>query len=165
MFNNCLKTPSCMSLKFYKNGMIVQDGPLRSYEDPATTSFLKDILDGYFPSELQEAYPEGVPFKVKHGFLRCDERRGKGSIFGLLIYLVIRWKITGANCSWTHPSFLAKVTDWEKRALPITRSSLDLVDPLPLTREWLVVAPLPEIIWLISIPTRNSCPPQLGTNN
>lgn len=88
-----------MSLKFYKNGMIVQDGPLRSYEDPATTSFLKDILDGYFPSELQEAYPEGVPFKVKHGFLHCDERRGKESIFGLLIYLVIRWKITGANCS------------------------------------------------------------------
>lgn len=87
-----------MSLKFYKNGMIVQDGPLRSYEDPATTSFLKDILDGYFPSELQEAYPEGVPFKVKHQFLRCDERRGKGNIV-LLIYFVIRWKITGANCS------------------------------------------------------------------
>lgn len=66
-----------MSLKFYKNGMIVQDGPLRSYEDPATTSFLKDILDGYFPSELQEAYPEGVPFKVKHGFyvvMKGEER-------------------------------------------------------------------------------------------
>lgn len=87
-----------MSLKFYKNGMIVQDGPLRSYEDPATTSFLKDILDGYFPSELQEAYPEGVPFKVKHQFLRCDKRRGKRNIV-LLIYFVIRWKITGANCS------------------------------------------------------------------
>ncbi|CAL7934353.1 unnamed protein product [Xylocopa violacea] len=59
------KTPSCMSLKFYKNGMIVQDGPLRSYNDPATVSFLRDILDGYFPSELQHAYPEGVPFKVE----------------------------------------------------------------------------------------------------
>ncbi|XP_076239681.1 uncharacterized protein LOC143182528 [Calliopsis andreniformis] len=59
------KTPSCMSLKFYKNGMIVQDGPLRSYDDPMTMSFLRDILDGYFPSELQQAYPNGVPFKVK----------------------------------------------------------------------------------------------------
>lgn len=57
-----------MSLKFYKNGMIVQDGPLRSYNDPTTLSFLRDILDGYFPSELQEAYPEGVPFKVKFQF-------------------------------------------------------------------------------------------------
>lgn len=73
-FNYRLKTPSCMSLKFYKNGIIVQDGPLRSYEDPATTSFLKDILDGYFPSELQEAYPEGVPFKVRrfsYQFFSC----------------------------------------------------------------------------------------------
>ncbi|CAK9795148.1 UBX domain-containing protein 11 [Anthophora quadrimaculata] len=59
------KTHSCMSLKFYKNGMIVQDGPLRTYEDPTTMSFLRDILDGYFPSELQETYPEGVPFKVE----------------------------------------------------------------------------------------------------
>ncbi|XP_043528951.1 UBX domain-containing protein 11-like isoform X2 [Frieseomelitta varia] len=59
------KTASCMSLKFYKNGMIVQDGPLRSYNDPTTLSFLRDIMDGYFPSELQEAYPEGVPFKVE----------------------------------------------------------------------------------------------------
>ncbi|XP_017765832.1 PREDICTED: uncharacterized protein LOC108554926 [Eufriesea mexicana] len=59
------KTHSCMSLKFYKNGMIVQDGLLRSYDDPVTISFLRDILDGYFPSELQEAYPEGVPFKVE----------------------------------------------------------------------------------------------------
>ncbi|XP_076672696.1 uncharacterized protein LOC143371425 [Andrena cerasifolii] len=58
------KTPSCMSLKFYKNGMTVQDGPLRPFDHPATVSFLRDILDGYFPSELQQAYPNGVPFKV-----------------------------------------------------------------------------------------------------
>ncbi|KAI4498291.1 hypothetical protein M0802_006777 [Mischocyttarus mexicanus] len=60
------KTPSCMSLKFYKNGMIVQGGPLRLYNDPKTTSFIRDILDGYFPSELQESYPNGVPFKVEN---------------------------------------------------------------------------------------------------
>ncbi|KAK2582766.1 hypothetical protein KPH14_005031 [Odynerus spinipes] len=54
-----------MSLKFYKNGMIVQGGPLRLYSDPKTTSFIRDILDGYFPSELQETYPNGVPFKVE----------------------------------------------------------------------------------------------------
>ncbi|XP_076628806.1 uncharacterized protein LOC143345504 [Colletes latitarsis] len=59
------KTPSCMSLKFYKNGMIVQDGILRPYDDPETVSFLRDILDGYFPSELQQTYPNGVPFKVE----------------------------------------------------------------------------------------------------
>lgn len=52
--------------------MIVQDGPLRSYDDPVSISFLRDILDGYFPSELQEAYPEGVPFKVKFQFKLCE---------------------------------------------------------------------------------------------
>ncbi|XP_047358298.1 uncharacterized protein LOC124952453 [Vespa velutina] len=59
------KTLPCISLKFFKNGMIVQDSPLRLYNDPKTTSFIRDILDGYFPSELQEAYPNGVPFKVE----------------------------------------------------------------------------------------------------
>ncbi|XP_015191325.1 PREDICTED: uncharacterized protein LOC107074419 isoform X2 [Polistes dominula] len=62
------KTQSCVSLKFYKNGMTVQGGPLRLYNDPKTTSFIRDILDGYFPSELQEAYPNGVPFKVIYFF-------------------------------------------------------------------------------------------------
>ncbi|XP_024938454.1 uncharacterized protein LOC107264985 isoform X2 [Cephus cinctus] len=59
------KTASCMCLKFYKNGMILQNGPLRSYSNPKTESFIRDIIDGYFPSELQQAYPNGVPFKVE----------------------------------------------------------------------------------------------------
>lgn len=58
------KSPSCMTLKFYKNGMIVKKGKLRSYNHPQTKSFIQDILDGYFPSELQRDYPNGVPFKV-----------------------------------------------------------------------------------------------------
>ncbi|CAL1678148.1 unnamed protein product [Lasius platythorax] len=59
------KTPSCMTLKFYKNGMIVKGGPLRSYDDPTASSFIRDILDGYFPSELQQGYPDGVPFIIE----------------------------------------------------------------------------------------------------
>lgn len=53
-----------MVLKFYKNGMSVNEGPLRSYNDPSAISFIRDILDGYFPSELQQKYPDGVPFMV-----------------------------------------------------------------------------------------------------
>ncbi|XP_032687011.1 uncharacterized protein LOC116851571 isoform X2 [Odontomachus brunneus] len=59
------KTSTCMALKFYKNGMTVQDGSLRSYNDPATSAFIRDILDGYFPSELQQEYPDGVPFMIE----------------------------------------------------------------------------------------------------
>ncbi|XP_071569941.1 uncharacterized protein [Temnothorax nylanderi] len=59
------KTPPCMTLKFYKNGMWVNGGPLRSYDDPSAISFIRDILDGYFPSELQQEYPDGVPFMIE----------------------------------------------------------------------------------------------------
>jgi len=53
-----------MALKFYKNGMSINGEPLRSYDDPTAISFIRDILDGYFPSELQQDYPDGVPFMV-----------------------------------------------------------------------------------------------------
>ncbi|KAG7199011.1 hypothetical protein KM043_013163 [Ampulex compressa] len=59
------KIPSCLSLKFYKNGMVVQEGSLRSYNDASAMSFIRDILDGYFPSELEETYPDGVPFEIE----------------------------------------------------------------------------------------------------
>ncbi|XP_077276347.1 uncharacterized protein LOC143905085 [Temnothorax americanus] len=59
------KTPPCMTLKFYKNGMCVNGEPLRSYNDPSAISFIRDILDGYFPSELQQEYPDGVPFMIE----------------------------------------------------------------------------------------------------
>ncbi|XP_036146420.1 uncharacterized protein LOC114254278 [Monomorium pharaonis] len=59
------KTPSCMILKFYKNGMSINEGPLRSYNNPTVISFIRDILDGYFPSELQQEYPDGVPFMIE----------------------------------------------------------------------------------------------------
>jgi len=46
--------------------MTVKEGPLRSYDNPITSSFIHDILDGYFPSELQQEFPDGVPFTVNH---------------------------------------------------------------------------------------------------
>ncbi|XP_043271901.1 uncharacterized protein [Venturia canescens] len=87
------KTPTCMCLRFYKNGMVVEDGKLRPYNDPNTVSFIRDILDGYFPSELQKSYPNGVPFKVEDhrtetyllgpmGFPGHGYRLGKQALMG-----------------------------------------------------------------------------------
>ncbi|XP_063985004.1 uncharacterized protein LOC135166578 [Diachasmimorpha longicaudata] len=73
------KSPSCMSLKFYRNGMIVQKGRLRPYTDPQTRSFIQDILDGYFPGELQRDYPNGVPFKVEDH--RTEMYLGEGGVY------------------------------------------------------------------------------------
>uniref|UniRef100_A0A8B9IRJ3 UBX domain-containing protein 11 n=1 Tax=Amazona collaria TaxID=241587 RepID=A0A8B9IRJ3_9PSIT len=41
------------------------NGPFRPYEDPSTQQCLQDIMDGYFPSELQMRYPDGIPLQVK----------------------------------------------------------------------------------------------------
>ncbi|XP_008071240.1 UBX domain-containing protein 11 isoform X2 [Carlito syrichta] len=51
-------------LKLYRNGIVMFDGPFRPFYDPSTQRCLRDILDGFFPSELQRLYPDGVPFKV-----------------------------------------------------------------------------------------------------
>ncbi|XP_060061575.1 UBX domain-containing protein 11 isoform X2 [Erinaceus europaeus] len=51
-------------LKLYRNGIIMFDGPFRPFYDPSTQRCLRDILDGFFPSELQRLYPDGGPFQV-----------------------------------------------------------------------------------------------------
>ncbi|XP_042296366.1 UBX domain-containing protein 11 isoform X2 [Sceloporus undulatus] len=59
-----LKQLDSIPLTFYQNGIVMFNGPFRSYEEPSTQQCLRDIMDGYFPSELQRRYPNGVPFQV-----------------------------------------------------------------------------------------------------
>ncbi|XP_036414369.1 UBX domain-containing protein 11 isoform X2 [Colossoma macropomum] len=51
-------------LWLYKNGIVMFNGPFRPYQDPSTQRCMQDLMDGYFPSELQEKFPEGVVFQV-----------------------------------------------------------------------------------------------------
>ncbi|OXB74786.1 UNVERIFIED_CONTAM: hypothetical protein H355_003673, partial [Colinus virginianus] len=55
-----LKRPEALPLTLYQNGIIMFDGPFHSYEEPSAQQCLQDIMDGYFPSELQARYPDGV---------------------------------------------------------------------------------------------------------
>ncbi|NWH58765.1 UBX11 protein, partial [Geococcyx californianus] len=55
-----LTQPEPLPLTLYRNGIVMFDGPFRPYEDPSTQQCLQDILDGYFPSELQMCYPDGI---------------------------------------------------------------------------------------------------------
>ena len=41
---------------------------------------LRDILDGFFPSELQRLYPDGVPFKV----MGCSQNHSLPPSVGIL---------------------------------------------------------------------------------
>ncbi|XP_056330626.1 UBX domain-containing protein 11 [Danio aesculapii] len=51
-------------LWLYKNGIVMFNGPFRSYQDPTTQECMQDLMDGFFPSELQERFPNGVPFQL-----------------------------------------------------------------------------------------------------
>jgi hypothetical protein len=48
----------------YANGLMLFAGPFRDFREPTTQMFLKDVHDGYFPYELKERFPDGVPFAV-----------------------------------------------------------------------------------------------------
>ncbi|MEQ2178302.1 hypothetical protein GOODEAATRI_012625 [Goodea atripinnis] len=51
-------------LRLYRNGIVMFDGPFRSYQEHSTQECMQDLMDGYFPSELQQRFPDGVPFEV-----------------------------------------------------------------------------------------------------
>ncbi|XP_047454347.1 UBX domain-containing protein 11 [Mugil cephalus] len=51
-------------LMLYRNGIVMFDGPFRSYQEQSTQECMQDLMDGYFPTELQERFPDGVPFEV-----------------------------------------------------------------------------------------------------
>ncbi|XP_049439865.1 UBX domain-containing protein 11 isoform X1 [Epinephelus fuscoguttatus] len=53
-----------IQLSLYSNGIVMFDGPFRSYQEHSTQRCMQDLMDGYFPSELQERFPDGVPFEV-----------------------------------------------------------------------------------------------------
>ena len=74
-----LKRVEPVNLTLYANGIFLFNGPFRSFSgkissllplmissfiDPSTQQFMHDILDGFFPSELQRRFPDGVPFNV-----------------------------------------------------------------------------------------------------
>ncbi|XP_068592011.1 UBX domain-containing protein 11 isoform X2 [Cebidichthys violaceus] len=53
-----------IQLGLYRNGIVMFEGPFRSYQEHSTQRCMQDLMDGYFPSELQERFPDGVPFEV-----------------------------------------------------------------------------------------------------
>ncbi|NWR42621.1 UBX11 protein, partial [Regulus satrapa] len=55
-----LRRPEPVPLMLYQDGLVVGQGSFRPYQHPATQQCLQDIMDGYFPSELQPLYPDGV---------------------------------------------------------------------------------------------------------
>ncbi|KAK3578076.1 hypothetical protein CHS0354_006725 [Potamilus streckersoni] len=59
-----LKMPDPVNLTLFANGIMLYSGPFRPFSDPLTQQCIQDLTDGYFPSELQNRYPDGIPFNV-----------------------------------------------------------------------------------------------------
>lgn len=53
-----------IKLTLFSNGIALYNGPFRSFDQSITKKFCIDIMDGYFPSELQDKYPDGVKFDL-----------------------------------------------------------------------------------------------------
>eukprot|EP00698_Gefionella_okellyi_P005319 TRINITY_DN1483_c0_g1_i3.p1 TRINITY_DN1483_c0_g1~~TRINITY_DN1483_c0_g1_i3.p1 ORF type:complete len:355 (-),score=95.35 TRINITY_DN1483_c0_g1_i3:691-1755(-) len=58
-----LKHVTPVRLAFYANGFMC-DGQFRSYDVTLNRAYVNDILDGYFPNEYKDTFPDGVPFEV-----------------------------------------------------------------------------------------------------
>ena len=56
--------PDTVPLTLYSNGIVLYRGPFRPFVDKETQACMQDIMDGYFPTELQTRYPDGIPFFV-----------------------------------------------------------------------------------------------------
>ena len=59
-----LRDPESVEVVLYEDGICVQRGVFRPYGWPLCTAFIDDVLDGYFPCEYRERYPNGVVLRV-----------------------------------------------------------------------------------------------------
>uniref|UniRef100_A0A3Q3GYC6 UBX domain-containing protein 11 n=1 Tax=Kryptolebias marmoratus TaxID=37003 RepID=A0A3Q3GYC6_KRYMA len=97
-----------VQLWLYSNGILMFNGPFRSYQEHSTQQCMQDIMDGYFPSELQDRFPDGVPFEVLViGFLSaCVEIHRRLTRDPLCRFTTADTRDLSSSCRGTH--FLAK---------------------------------------------------------
>lgn len=141
-------------LSLYRDGIVMFDGPFRSYQEHSTQvsvmqrdatpplhtaasnlcsshlqQFVQDLMDGYFPSELQSRFPDGIPFEVLRP---CEEK------------IVAKCAILQLH------SFLSRFTTEETRSSPpglqfLVRDRLEILQtshqPLKPTLHFLSLSP------------------------
>lgn len=59
-----LEEAESVPLTVWKDGLMLWRGPFRPVASEEAQMFLRDVLDGFFPSELKERYADGVLFKL-----------------------------------------------------------------------------------------------------
>ena len=64
-FVHAAESVNSLKLTYYRNGLLINRGPFRHCESDSFHTFVRDIMDGYFPSELQADNPDGVIIDLK----------------------------------------------------------------------------------------------------
>ncbi|XP_039277460.1 UBX domain-containing protein 11-like isoform X3 [Nilaparvata lugens] len=82
-----LERCNSLSLTLYANGFSIEGCQFRHYWEPAAQQFIKDIVDGYYPSEFQARFPRGIVLNVDDKrtvhFNGCNQASFKGKGFRL----------------------------------------------------------------------------------
>ena len=58
------KPKEAVRICIYRNGVLVKNGPFRSFASASGQTFVRDVVDGYFPTEFKSSHPDGVPFDI-----------------------------------------------------------------------------------------------------
>ena len=53
-----------ISVTVYSDGIMLRRGPFRDIRSESYESFVRDVMDGFFPSELRDEFPDGVMFHL-----------------------------------------------------------------------------------------------------
>lgn len=53
-----------IDVSVYSDGIMIKRGPFRNSHSDSCRSFVRDIMDGFFPSEFRSEYPDGVMFRL-----------------------------------------------------------------------------------------------------
>ena len=56
---------AAIRIRLKEDGFCLDDGELRPYSHPMSSDFFQDIMDGFFPLEFKDRYPEGVHLVVE----------------------------------------------------------------------------------------------------
>ncbi|EDQ88234.1 uncharacterized protein MONBRDRAFT_26431 [Monosiga brevicollis MX1] len=59
-----LEVPEAVPMHLYRNGILLFNGPFRPFSDATTQMCVRDLMDGYFPWELRQRFPDGIPFAI-----------------------------------------------------------------------------------------------------
>nr|XP_031539724.1 UBX domain-containing protein 11 isoform X4 [Vicugna pacos] len=144
-------------LKLYRNGIVMFDGPFRPFCDPSTQRCLRDILDGFFPAELQQLYPDGVPFKVS------DLRNQVYPENGLDLFpgegRVVGWqRIRKPSDKMEHPGSRMTAEKFLNRLPKCVIRQGEVIDVRGPIRDTLQNIHPPSALALWSHPSQNCCP-------